>query len=197
MSAIQIGTLCFLLLCARAWPAATLVPLTAVLWRAASCAFATLVITILCIALLLQPLALLPLQWLVGAAVAGIAATVMVGTASNGAHDTGDAERAAPPSPRVPLAMWPILVGAGLLPLLAALPDPFALDATMPQALAMLMHGGRATIAMLVLLAAFGGLCNHAGRRPGAAHMTDGERLAMVAVLALPIIGFAPWLGAA
>lgn len=202
MSAIQIGALCFLLLSARAWPAAGNVPLTALLWRSAACAITALLVTITSIAFVLQPLALLPLQWLAGAAAAGAAATLAVrGTRRHGASidGMGDATEGTRRSPALPDATWPILVGAGLLPLLAAVPDPFALGVAPPRAGDMLVHGGRAALAMLVVLAAFGGLCNRAaaeaGTEPAAAGAQGGMRLATVAVLALPIIGFAPWLG--
>lgn len=190
MGATQLGALAFLLLCARLWPRHRSVALTALSWRIAACATGTLLATVALVELLLAPAGIAYLQWLAGATLAAAAAVM---AAAPPAHAP-----AAPHGKEQPEQL--LCLAASLVVLAAALPDPFALAVASDtraatDAVGTIAAGLGTLLVLLVALAAFGGLCNRA-HEAHAAPLADPSRLLTVAVLALPIAGLAPLLGA-
>ncbi len=190
MGATQLGVLAFLLLCARLWPDDRPVPLIALSWRVLACAAITLLATALINALLLAPAQFGYLQWLLGVAVAAVVAVALCPSAG-GEQGAGISGLTAP--------SISLCVAAGIVVLLATQPDPFAVRApetlVQPRTQDMLHRlaaAARTLFVLLVGLAAFGGLTNRALAQ-GTWASRGAPRLLLVAVLALPVAGIAPW----
>ena len=190
MGATQLGALAFLLLCARLWPHHRTVALAALSWRIAACAGSSLLATVALVTLVLEPAGIAYLQWLAGATLAAAAALPAY------RHPTH-----APDAPHGKEHAEQLLcLGASIVVLAVALPDPFALAVATDTrgatgAPGIIAAGLGTLVVLLVALAAFGGLCNRA-QREDAAPLADPSRLLFVAVLALPIAGLAPLLEA-